>query len=236
MGDSLGDRMKRYEKVTSTVAMRRTPLMIRVDGKAFHTFTKGCDKPFDQHLIDSMVHAAKATASKMEGFKLGYVQSDEATFVLTDYDDLKTQGWFDYKIQKIASITAAMMTAHFNHYYALGLINFPPNLAFFDARVFNVPHDEVANNFLWRSQDWSRNSLQMMARAHFSHKELHKKNREDMHNMLHEKGLNWATDITEQQRNGTTLVKDGGEVAIRFGTKPLYTDWRKLIEEVNIDE
>lgn len=233
MGDSLGDRMKRYEAVYNQKAVRRTPLVIRVDGKAFHTFTRGCEKPFDQHLINSMVHAAAKTAEKMQGFKVGYVQSDEATFVLTDYDDLKTSAWFDYKVQKICSIAAAYMSVYFNGYYFNGRLT-TDNLAVFDARVFSVPKEEVANAILWRMQDWSRNSLQMMARAHFSHKELHGVNQVGMHEMLHKIGKNWATDCTDQQKNGTVLTCYGGDVQLRTDVRPSYIMINNILKETGV--
>lgn len=240
--DSLGDRIKgNYENRSKTELVRRMPVILRVDGKAFHTYTRGCKRPFDQDLIDCMVNAAVAVAREMQGFKMGFVQSDEASFLLTDYDDITTEAWFDYKVQKMCSVAASMMTAHFNieaqkirqreleiirtlidciddgHISSrTGMSEVERSLqnpiggkpAFFDARCFNVPEAEVANAFLWRSQDWNRNSIQMMAHSYFSQKQLHGKSREDMHNMLHEIGKNWTTDTSEQQRNGTWISRD----------------------------
>jgi tRNA(His) guanylyltransferase len=202
--DNLGDRMKEYESVSFNKATRRTPLMIRVDGRAFHTFTKKvkCKKPFDPKLIKAMVGAATYVAGEMQGFKAAYIQSDEVTFCLTDYDTIETNGWFGYEFSKIISITASMMSVAFNKYYVTDDM-----WPVFDARAFNIPDDEVSNNFLWRAKDWHRNSLQMYCRLFFSHKQLHGKKRDDMHDMLHKINKNWVNDLTSQERNGTFLLK-----------------------------
>lgn len=214
---SLGDRIKRYEAVTSQRALPRVPLMIRVDGRAFHTFTRGMERPYDQHLIDSMVNAAYDVASEMQGFKAAYIQSDEVTFCLTDYDTITSQGWFDYKLPKVISASASLMTAYFNKH-----IN-TDKLATFDSRAFSVPAHDVPNAFLWRVKDWARNSLQMFSRAHFSHKELHGKNTKDMHDMLHGIGKNWTTDVALQHRNGTFLISDDNlGIVERFDILPTY--------------
>lgn len=212
----LGDRMKRYEAVTHGIATGRTPLMIRVDGRAFHTFTRGMERPFDQGLTDAMVGAAKAVVEEMQGFKAAYIQSDEATFALTDYDRVESQGWFDYDISKVISISAALMTAHFINLFGTS------KTPVFDARAFSVPQNDVVNAFLWRAKDWERNSLQMYSRANFSHKQLHGKRRQDMHDMLHEVGKNWTTDLTLQQKNGTFLIASDGELKERHDILPNY--------------
>jgi tRNA(His) 5'-end guanylyltransferase len=96
MNESLGDRMKdNYEDRYRIYLTRRTPVIIRLDGKAFHTLTSKCQRPFDQHFINSMLYASEETAKEMQGFKLAYVQSDEVSFLLTDYDNLDTEAWFD---------------------------------------------------------------------------------------------------------------------------------------------
>lgn len=220
---SLGDRIKGYEYVTRHYLTKRTPLLIRVDGRAFHTFTKGLERPFDSSLMDAMVLAACDTANGMQGFKAGYVQSDEATFLLTDYDSVETQGWFDYNLSKIISISAATMSVSFNKRFET---NKQP---VFDSRAFSVPYNDVVNAFLWRAQDWERNSLQMYARSVFSHKELHGKNRADIHEMLYQKGLNWTTDLTPQQRNGTFLLTDVSGVYIQCDVLPTFNSINEII-------
>jgi len=198
MSDTLGDRIKRYELAYKPLLTPRSVVCIRVDGKAFHTFTRGCEKPFDQKLIDAMVLATADTASKMMGFKLAYTQSDEATFMISDFDTLQTQGWFGYELNKIVSITASMFTAYFNKAYG-------STDALFDARAFVVPADDWQNVFIWRQRDWERNSIQMLARAHFSHKECEYKKVPELHELLFTKGINWA-NCTEQEKNGTFVL------------------------------
>jgi len=212
----LGDRIKRYEAVSHYTATGRTPLMIRLDGRAFHTFTRDMEKPFDQLMIKSMVAAARDVADEMQGFKAAYIQSDEVTFCLTDYDRVESQGWFDYDIMKVVSISASLMTARFIFHMETD------KTPVFDGRAFSVPSNDVVNAFLWRAMDWKRNSLQMYARANFSHRQLHGKKSDDMHNMLHNIGKNWATDLKPQQKNGTFLVKSGDSIYERHDILPSY--------------
>ncbi|WP_280410555.1 tRNA(His) guanylyltransferase Thg1 family protein [Nocardia asiatica] len=204
----LATRMKRYEAVTHPHLLPRTPLFVRVDGRAFHTYTRNMARPFDPHLMDAMVHATQMTAADMQGFKLAYTQSDESTFLLTDYDTLTTAAWFDRDLSKIVSITAALFTAHFND----AMQGRTADLAVFDARAFSAPRADAPNVFVWRQQDWERNSLSMLARAHFSHRECYGRNRAELHHMLYSKGIIWATDLTAREKNGT-FVRLGGEVS-----------------------
>lgn len=197
----LGDRIKAYEAASNYRLTPNSCVFLRVDGKAFHTFTRGMRRPFDPVLMQTMVDAAVETAREMQGFKLGYVQSDEATFLLTDFDTHDTAGWFGYEVNKLVSISASTMTMHFNR-----LFREKPT-AVFDSRAFVVPQPDAPNVFVWRQQDWARNSLQMLARAHFSHRELHGKNRTAIHDMLHAKGINWAA-LSMREKNGTFILAD----------------------------
>ena len=214
--DSLGDRIKGYEKTFSPMILHRMPIMIRVDGRAFHTLTRNIQKPFDKSFMAAMVLSAFDVAKDMQGFKVAYVQSDEATFCLTDYDTIDTQGWFDYDLSKVVSISAAMMSVAFNAHYHTD------KRPVFDSRAFTLPMDDVANAFLWRAKDWERNSIQMYARAFFSHKQLHQKGRADIHEMLHGIGKNWTTDLSEQERNGTFLIMDNRAIEQRSDILPTY--------------
>lgn len=236
MPDSLGDRMKRYEETSRTLLTPRTPVIVRVDGRAFHTYTRGF-RPFDHVLRNTMVEAAKKVAEEMQGFEVAYHQSDEVSFLLTDYADVDTSAWFDYVSQKVCTIAASVMTAWFNKLILSNLMmpwtcesNYQPRedgmrsypdydplieaiksgkkIAYFDARAFNVPKEDVANYFLWRCKDWERNSVQMYCGQFFSHKQLHGKGRADRHEMLHGIGKNWATDVPAPFRNGTFILKD----------------------------
>jgi tRNA(His) 5'-end guanylyltransferase len=171
----------------------------------------------------------------MQGCKMAYVQSDEASFVITDYDQLDTQGWFYYNQSKIVSISASHMTASFNH-TMIGQGR--PSQAMFDARAFNIPPNEVPNYFLWRAQDWHRNSVSMYAQANFSQKALHGKSIPEMHEMLHTIGKNWTTDLTERERNGFFLYHNCvGGVQAETGILPKHTDisilWDEALSEID---
>ena len=224
MNLSLAVRMKRYELTSRHYLTKRMPVIIRVDGKSFHTLTKKMKRPFDLNLINAMINAAKDTAKEMQGFKAAYVQSDEVTFCLTDYETITTQGWFDYNHSKLVSISAAYMTYYFRKYISFD------KPAVFDSRAFNVPMNDVVNNFLWRAKDWERNSLQMYARSIFSHKELHKKKRWDIHEMLFGKGKNWAKDLENKLLNGTFILnsKEDGLI-MRHDIKPNYDEINDII-------
>jgi tRNA(His) 5'-end guanylyltransferase len=215
----LGDRMKDYEYVSRNYLTKRTPVIVRVDGKAFRTFTKDFDRPFDHTLGEAMITAAMEVFGFMQCCKLAYIQSDEASFVITDYDNLDTQGWFGYNRSKIETISASCMTMSFNR--CMRLANKTGD-AMFDARAFNVPRSEVANYFLWRAQDWHRNSVSMFAQAHFSHKELHKRNISDLHDMLHDIGKNWTLDLSGAERNGTFLYRKGMSIVDNSMVLPAY--------------
>lgn len=218
--DTLGDRIKKYEAISEHYFTPKIPILVRVDGKAFHTWTKGCDKPFDNYLISTMFTAAKLVAMDMMNCRGVYVQSDEVTFVMTDTDTIETQQWFGGRQNKIESVTAGLMTAHFNRCwastnlygdnpdYAIMLAK-PP--AIFDARAFQVPREDVANAFLWRVKDWERNSLSMFCLSHFSPKQLHGQGRADQHEMLKGIGHRFEEECTEQQRNGSWWSPTNGD-------------------------
>ena len=163
MNDTLGDGMKQnYENRQRFYLTRRTPVIVRVDGRAFHSLE--LKKPFDGKFIDAMVLAAMHVFGEMQGCKMAYVQSDEANFVLTDYDDLNTQAWFDYNKSKVESVAAALMSVAFGR--CLRLMN-QKELAIFDARAFNVPGGRGRQLLPLAHKDWHRNSVQMLARTTF---------------------------------------------------------------------
>lgn len=226
--DSLGERMKGYEYVTRTYLTKRTPVIIRIDGRAFHTFTRGFKKPFDDILVKSMQETMKYLCENIQGCVLGYTQSDEITLVLVDYKELNTSAWFDYNIQKCASVAASMATMCFNKAFASNVKLYRYNSdctideelkydtvlelamrkgAMFDARVFNIPKEEVCNNILWRQNDATRNSIEMVGHANFSQKELHKKSCNDIQDMLMlQKGINW-NDFPTHLKRGSCCIK-----------------------------
>lgn len=181
-GDSLGDRMKGYEDVNRNFLMRRTPTIIRLDGKAFHTWTKGLDRPHDATFIAIMANVTKAVTDSVQGGVFAYCQSDEISILLRDYDSLKTDAWFGGNIQKMVSIAASVATGHFNRLAADAFEDKP--LAFFDARVFNIPKEEVVNYFIWRQQDAVRNSIRAVATHYLGHAACHGKDNSEVQDML----------------------------------------------------
>lgn len=227
--DDLGVRMKTfYEQIPKTKLMRRLPVAIRIDGKAFHTFTRGFQKPFDEVLIKSMQETMKYLCENIQGCVLGYTQSDEVTLILIDYKKLTSSAWFDYEVQKICSIAASMATMAFNKFfrdnvgdylyenyddqyladYIKILQNAVDKGAMFDARCFNIPKEEVTNLVYWRQLDASRNSIQMVGQTCFSHKELQNKSCNDIQDMLMtQKGINW-NDLPTYQKRGSCCVRN----------------------------
>ena len=224
--DDLGNRMKTfYEQIPKTRLMRRTPVVIRIDGKAFHTFARGFKRPFDDVLIKTMQETAKYLCENIQGCSLAYTQSDEISLLLIDYQRFETSAWFDYEIQKMCSISASMATMAFNNIFRdmVGELHIKGTLeeeyscilykaaqkgAMFDSRVFNIPREEVTNYFYWRQLDASRNSIQMVGQANFSHKELQFKSCNDIQDMLMtQKGINW-NDFPTYQKRGSCVLKE----------------------------
>jgi tRNA(His) guanylyltransferase len=205
MENSLGDRMKAYEGLSSRKLIPKLPVLIRLDGKAFHTFTRGLDRPYDKCFHQCMWAAAQALCKEIQGCQLAYVQSDEISLLLTDWATYKTSSWFDYKIQKTTSVSAAIATAAFLKAY-VNIWGWPNKLPAFDSRVWNLPRHEVNNYFLWRQQDAVRNSIQALGQAHFSHKQLHKKSCNDIQDMLWTLDVNW-NDCSTPQKHGVCITK-----------------------------
>lgn len=222
----LANRMKdNYELRDRHMLHRRTPVIVRVDGRAFHSYTRGMKKPFDIHLVNSMCLAARRVAIEMQGCKAAYIQSDEASFLLTDYDRFNTNAWFGYNKSKVESIAASVMTAAFNR--LMRMDGKDRDDAHFDARAFNMPREEVSNYFLWRARDWERNSVAMYCNRLYSHKQMHGKSKADQHEMIHNAGCNWATDLTPKMKNGTWLFTDGSRTDIL----PTYSDISKVLDQ-----
>ena len=231
--DGIGDRFKNnYERPAKHLLTRRTPVIVRLDGRAFHTFTRDFHKPFDRKLIDMMVLSAIHVFTEMQGCKMAFIQSDEASFVLTDYDKFDTQPWFGYNKSKVESVAASCMTAAFSRCQRLAGGEYAHALATFDARAFNVPENEIVNYFLWRAKDWARNSLSMYCQSIFSHQELQGKNAPHMHEMLFAKGRNWARDLCNDEKNGTFLIAPANAVSANSDIEPSYSNIAAVWEAV----
>lgn len=202
--DSLGDRIKKYENSFRIKMPERMPVILRLDGCHFHSFTKGCKKPFDQDLIDCMNDTAKYLCENIQGCKIAYVQSDEISLLLVNYEKLNTNSWFDNNIQKMCSVASSMASAKFT---SISDRIFGKNkIATFDCRVFVVPKEEVNNVFIWRQGDTIRNSVQMLARSMFSHKKCNNKNQIQLKEMCLSEGVDWEK-LPADQRLGRCIVK-----------------------------
>lgn len=245
VNDELGTRMKEfYEGVPKTRLVRRMPVAIRLDGKAFHTFTRGFQKPFDEVLGKAMRKTMKYLCENIQGCVLGYTQSDEITLILVDYQNLNSCAWFDYEVQKMCSISASMATMTFNKFFIKEVEKWFSNQkpftietirlydlyrlksetgAMFDARVFNIPKEEVCNLIYWRQLDATRNSIQMVGQANFSHKELQNKSCNMIQEMLFaEKDINW-NDYPTYLKRGSCCIKttiQNPNVDIKDGAYP----------------
>jgi tRNA(His) 5'-end guanylyltransferase len=222
MVDDLGNRMKGYyESRAVNSLLRRTPVIVRVDGKAFHTFCKRFEKPYDVDFHQTMNRVMVSLCEKVQGVKFAERHSDEISLVLTDYDKLTSDAFFDYNVQKLCSITAGFATASLiqNLMYLkdtmesgediLGseYLKYQEDWPIFDSRCFNIPEREVANYFHWRLLDAKRNSVSMQAQSKFSHKKLQGKNSNEMQEMLfQEHGINCG-QLPQEVKTGFVCSK-----------------------------
>lgn len=273
---TLGNRMKEYyENPYRFYLPRRSPMIIRLDMRAGHSFTKGFQRPFDDIFIESIQETAKYLCENIENVKCSYQQSDEISLLLTDYDNVGTQAWFNKNLQKMCSIAASMATLAFNRFFRNNALvkvtitdayfrnkeSYPgdwekdrsfkkPYLdactkgAMFDARCFSIPKEEVCNYFLWRQNDCTRNSIQMVAQANFSHKQLQNKSCDELQEMLwQEKNINW-NDFETAKKRGSCCTKTGIHTVVDMKTGeqkdrlvweidteiPIFTQDRNYIE------
>lgn len=242
MKDALSTRMKDfYESITRYFLPKRTYTIIRVDGKAFHSYTAGLNRPFDDGLMEDMDETAKYLCKNIQGAKLAFVQSDEISILVTDFDNINTCPWFNGNIQKITSVSASMATAKFNQLRlfrdfstAMTTLEFSPldllleaKLAEFDSRVFTISFkSEVINYFIWRQQDTTRNSIFSVSQEYYSHNEVDGKNSFELQDMIFEKGVNW-NDYSPRYKRGRIVLKTPSEDSDKFSWEisepPIFT-------------
>ena len=196
-----------------------------------------------------MNQTMKYLCENIQGCKLGYTQSDEITLLLTDYDTLDTDAWFDNNVQKICSVSASMATMAFNKFLRVKLMVYIGSgkmtedegeyvdkvidkfdSAMFDSRCFNIPKEEVTNCFIWRQQDATRNAIQMLGQCNFSHKELHGKSCSDIQDMLMlQKDINF-NDMPTEFKRGVCCRRDETGQWIVDKEIPIFTQNREYIE------
>lgn len=209
--------MKSYENAHRTLLPPRIPVILRVDGKAFHTLTKGCEKPFDAKVANSIDEVAIALVHNVQNARFAYAQSDEVSLLLIGYNTFNSQSWFDGNIQKMVSISASIASVAFTKAFG--------ETGYFDSRVFILPEADIANYFLWRQQDSTRNSIHMVARSLYSHDELLDKNIDQMQEMIFQKGSNW-NDYEPYWKRGRVITKHGVDRQI-----PIFSTDREYIEK-----
>lgn len=251
MGNSkiktLSDRMKDYEVVSDYRLTKKTPVIVRIDGKAFHTYTKGLDKPFDSILSEAMNYVCRKLVETVQGCKFAYTQSDEISLLLTDWDKSTTDCYFDYRVQKMVSVLASAATMYFNQYIVSRVLYWKEGTsddakelfnkwykkaggAMFDARAYNLPKEEVCNYFIWRQEDASRNSIQSLGRSKFSFKQmLNKKNNEVQDMLFNEYDINWNFIDTKWKR-GFAVYRDEDGIKSDFEI-PLFKQNRAFIDK-----
>lgn len=243
---SLDVRMKRYEAVSDVVLMRRTPVILRLDGSHFHTFTRGFKKPFDSILIKTMQQTMEALCNDIQGAVFGYTQSDEITIVLCDYKTLETSAWFDNRLEKLCSIGASKASRYFNKFFIenvnIAMANYEITeadfnryskkffTADFDCRAFNIPKEEVCNCVIWRQNDAEKNSIQSLAQSLYSHKELNGLKCNQLQNkMFTEKGVNWSELPTYCKRGSACIKDENGKWFIDYDM-PILKENRDYLE------
>lgn len=248
----LGDRMKGYEYVTRTYLPNRMPIIIRLDGRAFHTFTRNFNKPFDKPFMGVMQKVTAKLVEEIPGCVFGYTQSDEISLLLKNDQTNNTEPWFKNNISKIVSISASMATLYFNRKFDEAIVEYVEDFgkdstisvymkaiekgALFDSRVFVIPEDEIVNYFIWRQQDATRNSIQMVGQANFSHKELqYLKTNVIQDKLFTEKDINW-NDYPVPCKRGTAIYKIDKTISDEAKSKvkidkniPIFTEDRDFV-------
>lgn len=234
--NSTNSLMRRYEVVSESRLIPSLPVIIRVDGQAFHTLTRDFAKPFDWMLIRAMQMTMMSLCERIPGTKFGYVQSDEISLVLGC--DGQQEPWFDYRVEKLCSISASIATISFERAMrrlieqefenpdddARERIDIPCRVrsattytdaiergATFDARAFNISPADIVPYVIWRQTDASRNSLSMLAHALFPDKALVGKKAAQVHDMLHGIGVNW-NDLPVTTKRGSACLRRKTEV------------------------
>jgi tRNA(His) 5'-end guanylyltransferase len=258
MIDSLGDRMKLYEAASATTLPGRMPVIIRVDGRAFHSYTRGCKKPFDASLQEVMNAAAVALCEEIQGAQMAYVQSDEISVLVHGYKRFNSVPWFANQVQKMTSLAAAIASTAFTmESWKIWMTQVPEKNvdrlffckpATFDARAFVVPEADVCNYFIWRQQDATRNSVSMLARSYLSHAQCDGKTISELRStLLKSFNVDWAQLPVHDQR-GRTIVRQeydlevDGVMVTRSQwnldvTVPIFSQERSYVEDLlEVDE
>lgn len=225
--DDLGNRMKAYEAPsTGRRVFKGQPLVVRLDGKSFHTFTKGLERPYDQSLSDLMVATMKALVDRFQA-NIGYTQSDEITLVFLSEPEDRGDLNFDGRLQKIETLTASFASVYFNKHLRNYLPQKADELPIFDSRAFAVPNaQEAYHSLLWRQQDCTKNAISMAAQSMYKQSELQGKNGSELQEMMFQKGVNF-NDYPFFFKRGTFARREGVERELSYAElQKIPTEYR----------
>lgn len=226
----MGKRFKGREREGDKKLVPSLPVIIRVDGRAFHTFTHGLKKPFDGILVEAMQETMRYLCKNVGGCVMGYTQSDEISLLVQSYKRKETQPWFDYRVSKLCSVVASMATFAFNKTFGNLVLEYYDSCAerettteeeeylatllkrletgvTFAAAAFNLPFDEVTNYFYWREIDAVMNSVESVGYAYFSAKELHKVDQDGIKEKLLTKGIDYDAKYPTYLKRGSCCLK-----------------------------
>lgn len=219
----LSDRMKVYEHKARAFLNPELPVIVRIDGRAFHTWTARFNKPWDERITEAMTHSAITAGSEIgNNCRLAYSQSDEISLLL--HRSGNTQPWFSYNKAKLESIIASIVTAHFNSF---GLSE---QLATFDARAFNLPKNEVVNYFIWRQNDWKRNMVSMLGQSKFTQRALDGVKTVDLRAKLEVLGVDFSS--LDSRISLGTVYKNQPDLGFwPMDTTPEFVSNKAFIEE-----
>jgi tRNA(His) 5'-end guanylyltransferase len=225
--------MKEYEKCSTSVLPTNIPIILRIDGRAFHTFTKQFKRPFDNDFSKMMNKVAGGLCSEIANARIAYVQSDEISILI--YNRIDSDTWFGNNVQKMTSVSASLATMWAASW--LHATTFSCKYATFDSRVFAIPEKDVVNYFIWRQRDWERNSLHMLCKTQYSQADLQGRNSAAMHEMLHKKGLNWDELETRWKRGRCVLKIETPDMPMKHkwgidDNIPIFTKDRNYIESI----
>lgn len=221
--DSFGDRMKSYEAVTRSVLLPHSYTILRVDGRAFHTYLRKALKPYDQNFIADMQWVGITLCQEISGTVFAYGQSDEISLLISDVEP-QAQPWFGGVVQKMVSVASGVATAALMAQRGLS------GMPHFDARVFTLPSlTEVGNYFIWRQRDAVRNSVSMAAQAKFSPLALHGKNSDQMQDMLWTVGVNW-NDYPDTCKRGWIVKRAIRDMPVSYNDKRAKEEHVSVVE------
>lgn len=224
-----------YERRSRTWLLRKVPVIVRLDGKCFHSFCRNFEKPYDLLLNECLTNTLVFLCKKIQGVVYGQRHSDEISLLLLDLQHPNSEACFDYNVQKISSVIAGMCSVEFCRQLLLrNKLSLDKEFPSFDGRAFNLPEFEVVNYFWDRSLDCVRNSVQNLARTKFSHKQLHAKNNSDMQEMLYSGyNINWA-NLPQEQKSGVYCYKTFEERQMQVPLSKLSTHFSNAVVQRSI--